>query len=47
MILNPASPLAGNEAMAAERFYEAIELYTQAISLVDTDAIYYANRWAR
>ncbi|GAQ82218.1 tetratricopeptide repeat domain-containing protein [Klebsormidium nitens] len=36
----------GNEAMSSEHFYEAIELYTQAISLVDTDAIYYSNRAA-
>jgi hypothetical protein len=36
---------AGNDAIAAGRYYEALELYTQAISIVDSIAIYYANRW--
>jgi tetratricopeptide (TPR) repeat protein len=36
----------GNEKMTAKQFAEAIELYTEAIALIPTNAIYYANRAA-
>ncbi|GBG67276.1 hypothetical protein CBR_g88565 [Chara braunii] len=34
----------GNAAVSAKQYQQAVELYTRAISLVDTSAIYYANR---
>jgi len=34
----------GNDAFAAKRYEEAIELYTQAINTVNDDHVYYSNR---
>uniref|UniRef100_A0A7N0UNC2 SGTA homodimerisation domain-containing protein n=1 Tax=Kalanchoe fedtschenkoi TaxID=63787 RepID=A0A7N0UNC2_KALFE len=36
----------GNKAMQSKAYYDAIELYTCAIAVFDTNAVYYCNRAA-
>ena len=35
---------AGNKLMAEKKYNEAIEKYSEAIEIVDNNAVYYSNR---
>ncbi|GLJ40361.1 hypothetical protein SUGI_0830220 [Cryptomeria japonica] len=45
-VLAEAFKVQGNSAMSSKRYYEAIDLYTLAISLSGDNAVYYCNRAA-
>lgn len=45
-VLGEAFKIQGNAAMSSKRYFEAIDLYTLAISLSGDNAVYYCNRAA-